>query len=121
MKKVRNIDRVPRGRRKPWIQPEQRTWTVVAREVSGAVYEDSFVDEAVALKHSIWRHQHPGIVDVEVKGPAYSGTRHLPTEADIAVGQAMVDVLEARKVCPTVKYKIGLWMDSKAWGGSLDG
>lgn len=124
MKGKRNIDKVTRGRRKPMMMKHDfsKVWHVSALETAGAKVEaDPFFHEDQALRHAAWWHTHPGLVEVTITGPAYEGIKHIPTEADVQVGEAMVELLEHTKVCPATKYLIGKWMDSKAWGGTLDG
>lgn len=118
----RNIDKVVRGSRRPGIKHDfAKEWVVKGKEVAGApIASQPFYCEAQALRHAEWWQGHPGIVEIEVEGPKFDGPVVEPTEHDIAVGQSLVDLLEHVKVGPVQKYLIGRWMDSKAWGGSLD-
>lgn len=121
MSRKRNVDKVVRGKKKPYMVAENGPrWVVTATETAGAKLEaNPFYDEASALRHADWWFTHPGVISVEVLGPKYTGALHHPTEADRAVGEGMVDLLECSKVGPVAKYHIGRWMDSKAWGGDL--
>lgn len=118
MKRQRNIDKVVRGRRKPRVEPPM--WVVTAKEVNSTALRAEFYEELGALKHADWWHTHPGIVDVAVEGPKYSGPITEPTEQDRTVGDSVVDLLECSRVGPVQKYLLGRWLDSKAWGGTVD-
>lgn len=118
MNRKRNVDKVVRGRRKPWMPTP--VWEVKAKEVNSTTLRAEFYDEQSALKHADWWHNHPCIVDVVVEGPPYTGPIAEPTEHDRMVGDSLVDLLECAKVGPVQKYLLGRWMDSKAWGGAAD-
>lgn len=119
--KKRNIDRVVRGRRKSSLPVPDRVWKVTAKEVSGTpLHPATFLDEVQARNHADWWHNHPGIVDVELHGPTQQGGGmrlcYVPTAEDEKIGGWLAAALEDSKVCPSMKYDINRWMDSKAWG-----
>lgn len=117
----RNIDKVVRGRRQPHLPVAERVWKVTAKEVSGAaLHPATFLEERQARNHADWWHNHPGIVDVELHAPeeptAALVKRYIPTAEDTQVGEWLAAALDDPKVCPTMKFDINRWLDSKAWG-----
>lgn len=114
MNRKRNVDKVVRGRRKP--APERPVWAVEATEVNSHRHREEFYCEQAARRHAAWWHNHPGIMDVVLIPPTLpAGKRYIPTAQDRSVSDFLAAALEDGKVCPVVKYDIGLWLDSKAW------
>ena len=119
----RNIDKIPRGRRKPVVEAEKdwsKLWTVKASEVAGSPLEATFFDEEQARKHAEWWFSHPGIVGVELLAPVVEQPalvkRYIPSAEDEKMGGWLAAALDDPKVCPTMKFDINRWLDSRAWG-----
>ena len=95
----------------------QPVWAVTADFCNGAQppYLQVIDNELDALRHADWLASTHGVMNIEVSGPAYSQPLTKPTEQDILVGEALMDLLEDLRVAPSVKYRINRWCDSKEW------
>lgn len=68
-----------------------------------------------AKKQADYLHNHPGFMNATLTGPAYAGPKDRMTHHDQLVGAWMAAALDDRKVCPSMKFDLNLWMDSKEW------
>ena len=105
------------------VEPEKdrsKLWTVNASEVAGAPLQATFFEEDQARRHADWWFNHPGIVGVELVAPKVEQPaqvrRYIPTADDEKIGAWLAAALDDPKVCPTMKFDINCWLDSKAWG-----
>lgn len=122
--KKRNIDKIPRGHRKPKMEIDPYQWAVHASEVAGRPLRMLFADEEGAKRHADWWHTHPGIVNVSIEfigeAPALV-PKQVPSKADQALGESLAMALEESKLHPVVRHDITRWLDSKAWGHTAHG
>lgn len=81
----------------------------------GSKVTEFYSEEATARTQADYLHNHPGFMNAALQGPAYAGPKAAMTIHDQRVGAWMAAALDDRKVCPSMKYDINLWMDSKEW------
>lgn len=60
-------------------------------------------------------HKWPNTVDVEMRSYPYDGVKAEPSTQDIKMGARLAAILDDPGACPTLKFDITNWLDSKDW------